>query len=480
MIQKAQNKAIGETIERMRKEGVRWVDLHFLDVPGYLQHMTIPAHDIDEGSFAEGIGKLDGSSIKGFKAIEESDMMLVPDPSTFAIIPWYTGEHKTARMIANIGEAFGGGQFTRDPRHIAQRAEERLLEEGYDFSLWGPEIEFFVFDSVKFDALTPYKGQGYTIESREAVWLSTGKNFPIRFKEGYYPAPPVDTLQEYRNEVALVLERDFGVFVDAHHHEVATAGQLEIDMRAADLTRMADNAVTYKYVAKNIAYQRSMIATFMPKPIFGDNASGMHTHQSLWSEKQNIFYDEDDGYAQISQVARYYIGGLMEHSRALSAIVAPTTNSYKRLVPGYEAPVYITWSKRNRSANVRVPIYEKNNPGRKRVEYRPPDPAANPYLCFAAQVAAGLDGVRRKIDPGDPVDENIYHLTPERRRALGIGEFPGSLKEAIDELKSDTGFLKTIFPDDLLETYVDMKEEEYKANEIRPTPYEFFLYFDVG
>jgi glutamine synthetase len=475
------NKKVLETI---KEDQINWIDLQFLDVPGYLQHITIPSHAVDEDSFADGIGKLDGSSIKGFKEIYESDMLLIPDASTFAIIPWT--EHKTARMMADLREAYGGPRFSRDPRYIAQRAEEEVKKAGYDVSYWGPEAEYFVFDAVKLwpnyiSARDAWAGTGYTIESKEAIWAQGGINFPIRFKEGYYPAPPSDTLQDYRSEVSTILE-NWGIRTDAHHHEVATAGQIEIDMEYDALTKMADNLVSYKFIAKNVAYKRNMIATFMPKPIFGDNASGMHVHQSLWKDGKNVFYDPDDEWAEISQVCRYYAGGLMAHSRALAAIVAPTTNSYKRLVPGYEAPVYIAWSKRNRSANVRVPVYHKGGEyamKTKRVEFRPPDTSCNPYYAFAAMVAAGLDGIKNKIDPGDPLDENIYHLTPKQRKEMGIKELPGSLKEALEELSSDREFLEPIFTSDVIDTWIDLKMEEYVQDSIRPTAYEFYRYFDI-
>ncbi|MBI4345189.1 MAG: type I glutamate--ammonia ligase [Euryarchaeota archaeon] len=478
-------KDVETVLETIRKEKVRWLDFQFLDVPGYLQHITLPAHAVDASSFEDGIGKLDGSSIKGFKAIFESDMLLFPDPKTFAIIPWT--QHKTARMLTDVREADGGPRFSRDPRYIAQRAEERVKKTGFDVSYWGPEAEYFVFDSVKLlpSALSPrdsWGGTGYQIESREAIWSQGGNNFPIRFKEGYYPAPPEDTLQDYRAEVCTLLEDHFDITIDAHHHEVATAGQIEIDMKYDTLVKMADNLVSYKFVAKNVAYLRNMIATFMPKPIFGDNASGMHVHQSLWKKGKNTFYDPDDDYAELSQSGRYYIGGLIEHARALAAIVSPTTNSYKRLVPGYEAPVYVAWSKRNRSACCRVPVYHKGSDvaaKAKRVEYRPPDTSCNPYFAFSAMVAAGLDGIKRKLDPGDPVDVNIYHLTPKQRRDKGIQELPGSLKMAIEELSSDRDFLEPIFPGDCIDTWIEMKAEEFTQNSLRPTPYEFYMYFDI-
>jgi glutamine synthetase len=479
--------SIEKVLEAIEKERVRWIDLQFVDVPGYLQHITIPSHDLSRENFERGFGKLDGSSIKGFKPIYESDMVLVPDPETFAILPWSPPEHKTARMLVNIYESFGGSRFEKDSRYVAQKAEEAVRRAGFTVSQWGPELEFFVFDKVELlpnalSARDAWAESGYRIESKEAIWSRGGINFPIRFKEGYYPAPPEDTLQNYRSEVSGILEDYFGIQVDAHHHEVATAGQVEIDMRYAPLVKMCDGVVSYKFVAKMVANLKGLIATFMPKPIFGDNASGMHVHQSLWKDDKNVFYDPDDEYAELSQVGRYYIGGLMEHSRSLAAIVAPTTNSYKRLVPGYEAPVYVAWSRANRSANVRVPVYFRGCKAAhdgKRVEFRPPDPACNPYLAFAAQVAAGLDGIKRKVDPGDPVDENIYHLSPERRRQLGIRELPGSLKEALEELKADHDYLKGIFSEDLLETFIELKEEEYKQQSLRPTPYEFYLYLDI-
>lgn len=484
---RVETRLVQEVLERIRRERIRWIDLQFVDVAGYLQHITIPSHEFELESFEQGFGKLDGSSIKGFKAIYESDMVLVPAPETFAILPWTTAERRTARMLANVHEAYGGPRFTKDSRYVAKKAEEAVEKAGFTTSMWGPEIEYFVFDKVELfpsalAARDAWAESGYRIESREAIWSKGGTSFPIRFKEGYYPAPPEDTFQDYRSEVSEILEDYFDVKVDAHHHEVATAGQGEIDMRYAPLVKMADGVVSYKFVAKMVAYLKGLIATFMPKPIFGDNASGMHVHESLWKGNKNAFYDPDDEYAELSQVGRYYIGGLIEHSLSLAAIVAPTTNSYKRLVPGYEAPVYTAWSRRNRSANVRVPVYFKGTKAAhmtKRLEFRPPDPACNPYLSFAAQVAAGLDGIKKKIDSGDPVDENIYLLTPERRRQLGIRELPSSLKEALDELKADHDYLKGIFTDDLLETFIELKQEEYKQQSLRPTPYEFYLYLDI-
>jgi glutamine synthetase len=489
---------IDQVLENIKRNGIKYIDLQFTDVPGRLQHVTIPTKFLDEDAFSSGVPKLDGSSIRGFVDIHESDLVLYPDPSTYAIIPWIPDHVKTARMICNVGWGMARGRLEKDPRYIAQRAEMYAAEQGYDLSLWGPEIEFFVFDKVHWDVLDAYRGQSYSIESKEAAWSSAGTNYPIRFKEGYYPAPPHDTLMVFRSECVNILTDYFHIPCDAHHHEVATAGQCEIDMYRDTLTNMADNSITYKFVVKNLAAQNGMIATFMPKPIFGDNASGMHTHVSLWRSSgkvksnpghailqldghENLFYDENDDYAELSQLGRYFGGGLLEHSRALCAIVAPTTNSYRRLVPGYEAPVFIAWSRSNRSANVRVPVYHKGRAAsaKKRIEFRTPDPSCNPYLCFAAIMAAGLDGIKKKIDIGDPVDEDIYKLTPEKRRQLGIKQLPGSLKEAIEELESDHDFLKPIFPSELIDTIIENGVREHTQVSARPHPYEFYLYFDI-
>lgn len=468
-------------LERVRKEGIRFIDLQFTDVPGRLQHTTIPISQVDEDIFNSGVPKLDGSSIRGFVEIHESDLVLKPDPSTFSVIPWSNSSTKTARLICDVYRGFEGGRLAWDPRAIAQGAEDYLRQQGYDFSYWGPEIEFFVFDKVTWDVLTPYRGMGYRIESREAAWSETGSGYPIRFKEGYFPAPPQDTLMDYRSECVRILEDDFGVVCDAHHHEVATAGQCEIDMRFDTLTKMGDGVMTYKYVVKNVAAQRGMMATMMPKPVFADNASGMHVHSSIWKSGENLFYDEDDPHSELSQTGRYFAGGLMEHGCSLSAIVSPTTNSYRRLVPGYEAPVYIGWSRMNRSSTIRIPVYQKGKKmaKSKRVEYRPPDTSANPYLCFAAILAAGLDGIKKKIDPGDPLDENVYKLSPERKRELGVRELPGSLEEAIEALEGDREYLNPVFPKEALENLIEIEKKEAAEVSIRPHPYEFYLYFDI-
>ncbi|MEM3398913.1 MAG: type I glutamate--ammonia ligase [Nitrososphaerota archaeon] len=474
---------VEQIIDYLKKNSVRFIDLHFTDILGKLHHTTVTTEYIDEQSLEEGIPKLDGSSIKGFAEIYNSDMVLKPDLSTFAVLPWHHATDKTCRMICDVYLGYGRGRSSKDPRYVAQKAEAYLREFGYDFSYWGPEVEFFVFDKVYWDTSNPSRGMCYYIESKEAPWstLDAIQGYPIRVKEGYFPAPPQDTLMDFRNKVCEILMDYFNIDVDAHHHEVATAGQCEIDLKYSTLVKTADNVQTYKYVVKNVAKQLGLIATFMPKPIYGDNASGMHVHVSIWKNGENVFYDSGDEYAELSQTARYFIGGLLEHSRALAAIVAPTTNSYRRLVPGYEAPIYIAWSKSNRSANIRVPAYHRgrNNSSFKRIEFRTPDSSANPYLSFAAILAAGLDGVKRKIDPGDPVDEDIYKLTSERRRELGIKELPVSLKDAVESLESDREFLKPIMTDDIIDTIIELEMNYFIEVNSKPHPYEFYLYFDV-
>ncbi|MBI4361124.1 type I glutamate--ammonia ligase [Candidatus Micrarchaeota archaeon] len=457
----------------MKEERISWVDLQFVDLVGALQHISVPAHTLDEKDFEIGVGKLDGSSIKGFKEIFESDMLLLPIAETYRKIPW---EQDTARIFCGVKEV-SGSRFSKDSRHTAENAEKVLAQNGFDTSYWGPEAEFFVFDEVHYDTTNPHRGQGYSVGSIEAAWNPTGKGYPIGFKGGYYPVPPADTLQDLRRRISDSLQNDFGIRVEAHHHEVATAGQCEINMRFDKLTCMADNLLTFKYVVKNLAYQSGKIATFMPKPMFGDNGSGMHTNQSMWNAGRNQFYDANETYAQLSQNAIYYIGGLVEHGRSLAAFCNPTTNSYRRLVPGYEAPVYLAYSKSNRSACIRIPYYFSNEVS-KRLEYRAPDPTANPYLAFAALAAAGLDGIKKKIMPPAPVDANIYHMTVAERRQHGIKELPGALLESLHELESDRDFLKPIFADDLVDSYLTLKYAEANAVGTRPHPYEFDLYLN--
>ncbi len=469
-----------QIVDAVASKGVRFIDLQFADVPGRTQHVTISNKMLEVETFKDGIPKLDGSSIKGFAEIFDSDMLLLPDPSTYGVIPWGDERFPTARMICDVHWGYQKGRFSRDPRFVAQKAEDAIKSAGFTNSYWGPEMEFFVFDSATWDVSSPF-GTSHKITSVESANEARGTNYPIRFKEGYYPTPPSDTLQDYRSEVAYHLDESFGIINDAHHHEVATAGQCEINIYRDTLTAMADSILTYKYVIKNVASKRGMIATIMPKPIFGDNASGMHVSSSLWKGDTNAFYDEKDDYANLSQTGRYYVGGLLAHSRALCAITNPTTNSYRRLVPGYEAPVYVAWSRGNRSANVRIPLHYKGKSGMKvkRAEFRTPDPSTNPYLAFAAIASAGLDGIKHKLDPGDPVNEDIYELTPKKRKELGVKELPGSLLEAIECLKSDSSFLKGVFSDDLVEMMIELEMANYRAVSARPHPYEFYLYFDI-
>lgn len=467
-----------DVMRAIKERHLKYIDLQFTGLSGRFHHVTVSSDTFNAASFEDGMPKLDGSSIKGFTEIHESDMILKPDPNTFAILPW-DDRYGTARLICDVHWGFSGGRLSRDPRAIAQKAEKFLKEEGFSTAYWGPEVEFFVFDKVTWDTMTPSKGSSYSIESKEAPW-SRDAAYPIRLKEGYLPATPLDTLNDYRNECVDVLNQSFGILCDAHHHEVASGGQCEIDIYFDTLTNTGDTTMTYKYAVKNIARKYGMVATMMPKPVAMDNGSGMHVNVSLWNEK-NEFYDPNDKHAELSQLGRYFGGGIMEHASALSAIVAPTTNSYRRLVPGYEAPVYIAWSRRNRSAILRIPTYFKGQKAAKskRLEFRAADPSSNPYLCFAAVLAAGLDGVRKKRDVGDPVDEDIYKMSAERREQLGIKQLPSSLKEAVESLASDRDFLKPIFESDTIETIMEMARKDYMEVSLRPHPYEFHLYFDA-
>ncbi|MCF8884564.1 MAG: type I glutamate--ammonia ligase [Nitrososphaerota archaeon] len=479
----AEIKSSRELMEFLSRENIRFIDLQFTDILGRFHSLTVTRNIINENLFEKGVPKLDGSSIKGFTDISDSDLLLKPDLSTFALLPWWTGEYKAGRVICDIYLGYNRGRLTKDPRYVAQKTEEYLREHGFDACYIGPEVEFFVFEKVWWDVSIPSRGIGYYIDSSEAPWdsKSPSQDYKIRIKDGYLPSLPQDTLVEFRNNVSRILEDYFKIIVDAHHHEVATAGQCEIDLRHDTLKKIADNVQTYKYVVKNVAKNMGLIATFMPKPIYGDNGSGMHVHISLWRNGVNTFYDSDDQYAELSQTARYFIGGILEHGKALSAIVAPTTNSYKRLIAGYEAPVYLTWSKSNRSAVIRIPAYHKGRDTStlKRIEFRAPDPSANPYLCFSAIIAAGLDGIKKKIDPGDPVDENIYKLAVEKKRELGIEKLPSDLREALQCLQSDREFLKPVMSDELINTWIELKLEECEQVNSIPHPYEFHLYFDI-
>jgi glutamine synthetase len=467
-----------EVLDLAKKNKVEIVDLKFVDVPGLWQHFSIPAAELTSELFDEGIG-FDGSSIRGFQTIDESDMLLFPDPDSVFLDPFT--EHPTLSLICNVKDPITGEPYSRDPRYIAQKAEKHLKSTGIaDTSYWGPEIEFFIFDSIRFDQ--SYNHGFYYIDSEEGFWNAGNGDKPnlgykIRYKEGYFPVPPMDQYQDLRSEMVRNLER-CGIKIEVHHHEVGTAGQTEIDMRFTTLTKMADQVLLYKYIIKNTARKRGKTVTVMPKPLFQDNGSGMHTHQSLWKGGKNIFYDKK-GYGLISETARYYIGGLIKHAHALCAFIAPTTNSYRRLVPGYEAPINLVYSARNRSACVRIPMYSSSEKA-KRLEFRTPDPSCNPYLAFPAMLMAGLDGVRNKIEPPKPIDKDLYELEPEE--AAKVKSMPASLDQALDALEADHAFMLRgdVFTKDVIETWLEYKrKKEVDAIRLRPHPYEFALYYDI-
>ncbi|MGD0249355.1 MAG: type I glutamate--ammonia ligase [Thermoplasmata archaeon] len=485
-IKKSAKPAVGgaAALEKLKADKVRWVQLFYTDVFGGYHMVSVPRSGLEAEMFEGGVPKLDGSSIRGFREIFESDMLLIPDARTLARIPWDPESGGTARFICDVRVGGQSEPYEHDSRGVARKTEQVLADAGYDCSYWGPEIEFFVFDSVQLvpsvqDVRDAWSGAGYLIADAEAPWQPGPIQSTVRFKEGYHRTPPSDRVISLRDEMCNILEDDFHLTVDAHHHEVATASQSEITVRYDELVLMADHVQDIRYVIRNVAARHGKFACLMPKPLYGENGTGMHTNQSLWSKGRNTFYDAADSYAEVSQACRYYIGGLLEHARGLCAITNPTTNSYRRLVPGYEAPVFIAWSKANRSANVRIPFYHRGKPDVKRVEYRTPDSAANIYLTEAALALAGLDGIRRKIEPPPPVDENIYKLTAAKRRELRIRELPGSLGEALDCLESDRAFLKPAFSNSLLETYIETKRQEQLELNLRPHPYEFYKYFDV-
>jgi len=473
-----------EVAKFIKQKDIQIVDLKFNDLPGLWQHFSIPPRelteldDIQTSIWEDGIG-FDGSSIRGFQKIQESDMILIPDPASARVDP--VCQVPTLSVICDIKDPLTHEPYTRDPRYIAKKAEQYLQTTGVaDASYWGPELEFFVFDDIRFDQ-TENSGY-YFVDSVEGEWNSGRDEKPNlgykpRFKEGYFPVPPHDSLQDIRSEMILTMEQ-VGITIEVHHHEVATAGQCEIDMKFGPLVDMADSVLWYKYIVKNTARKHGKVATFMPKPLFGDNGSGMHTHQSLWKDGKPLFFDEK-GYALTSQLCRWYIGGLLAHGRALMAFCAPTTNSYKRLVPGYEAPVNLVYSARNRSAAARIPVYTAQ-PKAKRIEFRPPDPSCNPYLAFSAMLMAGLDGIEKQIDPGNPLDKNTYELSPDE--AANLKTVPGSLEDSLQALEDDQDFLMKggVFTQDVIDVWLEYKREtEIDAIRLRPHPYEFHLYFDV-
>jgi glutamine synthetase len=466
-----------QVLEFASKRGVEFVDLKFVDLPGTWQHMTLPLGAIDADDFESGLG-FDGSSIRGFQEIHESDMLLMPDAGTALIDPYYA--RATLSLICSVADPVLGEPYARDPRFVAQKAEQHLIDSGIaDVAYFGPEAEFFVFDHIAYSQVE--NRAFYEVDSEEGFWntAAAGRNlaFKLRQKEGYFPVPPADSLANLRSEMVATME-SLGIRCEFHHHEVSSGGQGEIDMRFQPLLQMADQMMIYKYVVKNAARAAGKTATFMPKPIFEENGSGMHVHQSLWKGEEPLFYKQG-GYAHLSDLAKHYIAGLLEHAAALLAFCAPTTNSYRRLVPGYEAPVNLVYSARNRSACVRVPMYHET-PKSKRIEFRSPDPTANPYLAFSALMLAGLDGIKRKLDPGESLDADIYELPPER--LANIGTVPSSLEVALDALESDHAFLTDddVFTPGLIEAYVRYKrEEEVDAIRMRPHPWEFALYHDA-
>src|SRR4051812_39235589 len=449
------------------------VDLKFCDLLGTWQHVSLPIGGFDESAFEDGLG-FDGSSIRGWKGIQESDMLLIPDASTAMLDP-FTAD-RTLSLVCNVQDPLTREEYDRDPRLIAKRAEAYLVETGIaDTIYFGPEAEFFIFDNVSYD-LGPNQAH-YEVDSSEGYWNSSqpGVSYTIREKHGYFPVAPHDTFQDLRTEMVLILE-SLGIACEYHHHEVATAGQCEIDMRFSTLTRMADQLMTYKYVARNCAHRAGKTVTFMPKPVFGDNGSGMHCHQSIWKDGKTLMAD-DSGYARLSETARGYVGGLLAHAPALLAFAAPTTNSYRRLVPGYEAPVNLVYSQRNRSACIRIPVYSPS-PKAKRIEFRCPDATSNPYLVFAAMLMAMIDGIKNKTRPGEPLDKDIYDLEPEE--LAKVPKAPGDLSEALNALERDHEFLLQgdVFTPDVMSTWIWYKrEKEVDEIRLRPHPYEFYMYF---
>jgi len=457
------------------ENGAKFVNIRFTDLVGAWHHLTFPISELSDGSFEDGFG-FDASSLRGWAAINESDMLLIPDASRYWIDPFM--QSPTLCLIADVVEPITREGYWLDPRAIAKRAESYLKFTGLaDTAYFGPEAEFFVFDEVRFQN-DPHSS-GYSLDSAEAVWnTGEGSNggYHIRSKEGYVPLPPLDTLVDLRSEIAEVLT-EVGIHVECHHHEVATAGQCEIDFRFSNLVHTADNLMLFKYTVKNVAARHGRAATFMPKPLYGDNGSGMHVHQSLWKDEKPLF--AGDGYAGLSDMAKYYIGGLLKHAPAIVAFASPTTNSYKRLVPGFEAPVNLAYSARNRSAAVRIPMFSPS-PKAKRLEFRPPDPSCNPYIAFSAMLLAGLDGIQNRIDPGEPLDKDIYDLSPEELK--NVPSLPGSLDESLKALEADHEFLLKgdVFTPQLIERWINYKrEKEINVMRLRPHPIEYALYYDI-
>ena len=480
MSEASRDDLIQSVMRKARDADCRIFDVRFTDLPGTWQHFSMPIDKLEDSIFEDGLG-FDGSSVRGFQQIQESDMLVFPDPSTAFVDP--TLEVPTLVMTCDIRDPITDEAYTRDPRNIARKAEQHLVDSGIaDQSYWGPEAEFFIFNSVRFDQTA--NAGFYFLDSDEGIWNSGADDAHVAnlghrpmHKRGYFPVPPTDKTQDLRSQIVLALV-DVGIDVEVHHHEVATGGQAEIDLKYDTLVKQADQMMAYKYICKNVARQAGYTVTFMPKPLFADNGSGMHVHQSLWKDGTPLFYDEA-GYALLSETARYYIGGLLKHAPALLGFAAPTTNSYRRLVPGFEAPVNLVYSQRNRSACVRIPTYSKS-PAARRVEFRPPDPTANPYLAMSSMLMAGLDGIRNKIEPPAPVEDDLYDLPPEE--AAKIQSVPGSLGETLDALEADHQFLLAgdVFTQDVIDTWLSYKREnEIQEVNQRPHPYEFMLYYDA-
>jgi glutamine synthetase len=473
-------KTPADVIKLIKDKKIKAVDLRFMDFPGMQQHFTVPIHCIDQDVFKDGLG-FDGSSIRGWQVINESDMLVIPAPETAFVDPF--AKEPTLVMICNIQDPVTKEDYTRDPRNISRKAVKYLQSLGLaDMAYMGPELEFFIFDSIRYDQ-NQHEGY-YHIDSIEGIWNSGREcdgcapnlGNKLRYKEGYFPIPPSDSLQDIRTECMLHME-ECGIELEAHHHEVATGGQCEIDMKFSPLVQMADKVTLYKYIIKMVSRRYGKTACFMPKPLFQDNGSGMHTHFSLWKGDKPLFAGK--GYAGLSEMALHAAGGLIKHAAAVLAFAAPTTNSYKRLVPGYEAPVNLALSQRNRSAAIRIPMYSPN-PKTKRLEFRCPDPACNPYLTFSAMLMAAIDGIQNKTDPGKPLDVNIYDLEPEE--AKQVAQTPGALQESLAALKKDHAFLLKgdVFTSDVIDTWIEYKTiNEVDAMRLRPHPYEFALYYDI-
>lgn len=466
-----------DVLKLIEEKKIQFIDLRFMDFPGLWQHTTLPISELTEESFEHGFG-FDGSSIRGWQAINESDMLLIPVAHTARVDPFLT--HPSLSIICDVRDPITKKEYSRDPRSIARKCIEYLKRESIaDTAYFGPELEFFIFDYVWYDQGINFAK--YHVGSREGVWgrgqeSESNLGYQVRLKEGYFPCPPMDTMQNIRSEMVTELIK-MGIPVEAHHHEVATGGQCEIDMRYQDLVTMADNVMMYKYIAKNVAARHGKVVTFMPKPLFQDNGSGMHVHFSLWKGDKPLF--AGNRYAGLSEMGLHAIGGILKHASALCALCNPTTNSYKRLVPGYEAPVNLCYSSRNRSAAIRIPMYSEK-PQTKRLEFRCPDSSCNPYLAFSAITMAAIDGIRHRIDPGEPVDKNLYELTPEE--IAQIGSAPASLEEALDALERDHDFLLEgdVFTADVIHYWIKYKREnEVDAIRVRPHPYEFCMYFDI-